>query len=370
MAARPPFFFAAIAVLLLFDWHPSPAAASEPLPIVVTLPLSGAHQALGREVRAAVELALDDAATQPAVTITWVDDACSSDGGLAAARTVTTQVAPPVAVIGHACPSAAQSAVPVYAQAGIVHITAGSLPVREPQLRRFGPRHFQLPGSGAQGTLLANALVEAGSVARVAFVRDKTQFAIAALQPASAALVAAGRGPPLLETFAGGEKDFAGLAQRLKSAGISHVVIATFPSEAVLLVAEIRKLNPAVIILATDQLAEAGFGRSAGAAADGVKVALAPDASAFPKARDVVAKLASNGIPASRAALASYAAIQVVMATAASSPATPAQMAETLAARTFETILGPVSFNENGAANLPSHVFYTWHNGRLMPPVP
>ena len=75
-------------------------------------------------------------------------------------------------------------------------------------------------------------------------MRDKTRFATDALQAVAANLKRAGRPETLFETISGGDKDFALLAQRLKAANITHVALALFPSEAVLLVAQLRAALP------------------------------------------------------------------------------------------------------------------------------
>ena len=352
------------------------AQAAEELRIAVAAPLSGTHAALGHGIKAAVEMAIADLIARDGtqgiqITVEWQDDRCSSDGGLAAAKAITGDTANrPAAVIGHACPSAAHAAAAVYNDAGLLNLTAGALPGRAPSTQRFGARHFRLPGEGSIGGVIGAALANLGPDARIAFVRDRTQNAQATLQQAAATLTARGRASALVETFAGAEKDFSALAQRIKASGITHIALAAYPSEAALLVAEIRKVSPDVTIFATDLLADAGFGRSARTAADGIRVALAPDADAFPLAESVRARLQSKVDAASRAAIASYAAIQVIADAAAARSSTTEDLVATLSSRTFSTILGPVSFSATGAASVPSHVFYTWVDGKLLPPGP
>ena len=223
-------------------------------------------------------------------------------------------------------------------------------------------------GDGSQGSLIGAALASAGPSARIAFVRDRTQFAQTTLQQAAAALTARGPGIVLVETFAGGDKDFSALAGRIKAANITHIALAAFPSEAMLLLGEIRKSNPNVQILATDQLADANFGHAAGSAADGVRVALAPDSRAFPGASALTARMESRGFVANRPALASYAATQI-MAQAISTATTLGEPIEkVLGSQQFATILGRLSFDASGTADVPSHVFYEWRNGQLLPP--
>ena len=360
----------------------APAHATDALRVAFALPLTGPQQLLGREIKAAVELAVADTNQTsgdggPLLDITWYDDRCSSDGGLAVAKAITSVVDAtmrPAIVMGHACPSAAQAAGTLYNAASVPQFTVGSLPARAPSTHRFGPGHFRLPSDGTQGATIGAALAELPEDARIAFVRDRTQFAQSTLQAVAAALGARKRTIILVETFAGAEKDFTALAQRIHAAKITHIALAAFPSEAVLLLAEINKANPGLTIFATDQLADAEFGRSAGASADGVRVALAPDIRAFPGAATVAKRLEVKGLHASRAAIASYAAIeimtQVARGTTSQSGASPppALLPNALASETFKTVLGDVTFTESGAANIQSHIFYTWTNGALLPP--
>ncbi len=343
------------------------AVASDPARIAIALPLSGPHKALGAEIKAAIELTLADLAAvvgTPAITLTWHDDQCSSSGGVAAAKTIA--IAPPAIVIGHACPSAAHAASPLYAAAHIPFLAAGQLPGRGTATPRHGPLQFRMQPDDNQGREIGAHLATTSSAARVAFARDKTLFATTTIAAATAAFVARGRTIALTEIFSGGDKDFSALAQRLKAANVSHLVLAGFPSESALLVTEVRRLMPDLGIYATDTLADPAFARAAGSAAEGVHVALAPAAAAFPNAQPLSARLATGGMAAGRSALASAAALEIMVRALAQWPAS--ELAQTLSQTTFDTLLGPITFDGNGTARVPSHVFYVWRGGALRPP--
>jgi len=350
---------------------------SQSFNVAVALPSGGRWAALGREVRAAAELAVADYLTAtggigPQPTLSWYDDRCSADGGAGVAAEITARTAPerrPMIVIGHACPSAAQVAGVVYAAAGQTFLAAGALPQRIGTVKRLGPRHFRLPGEASPGQLIGETLAALPAEARVAFVRDRTQLAQTTLQAAADVLKARGRPAPLLETFAGAEKDFSALAQRLGTTGITHVALAAFPSEAALLMAELKKAVPGLVVYAGDTLAGDDFGRSASAAADGMRVAMAPDGRAFPLSAPVARRLAEQGVAASRTALATYAALQVVCSALQQAAGKPDfDMAKSLATSNFETIFGTVGFDGGGVARVPSTLFYTWDKGQLHAP--
>jgi branched-chain amino acid transport system substrate-binding protein len=353
------------------------AVAADPIKIAVALPLSGPRASLGAEIRAAIEMTLADAKARtggqlPVFDISWHDDGCSSTGGAAVANALVAIPdlnQRPAIVIGHACPSAAASAAVIYGAAGVPYLAAGTLPGRGPITQRFGVRHFRMDGAGTQGALIGATLAAAPPDARIAFVRDRTLMHQSTLQAAGVVLAGKARTVALVETFPGAEKDFAALAQRVKAANITHIALAAFPSEAALLALELRRAVPDAAIVATDTLADPAFARSAGSAADGIRVATAPDAAAFPRATDLARRLAAGGTAPSRSALASAAALEIVLAAAVSTALSlPEPLSAALANGSFETVLGPVGFDETGAARLPSHVLYTWRGGVLVAP--
>lgn len=385
VAFGPPLFFichravVALTVAVGIGSLGLTSAEAEPVRVAIALPLTGPQHALGRQIKAAVTFALnrpDRTGQGPkapldasSLEVTWHDDKCSSDGGLAAAQAIVAAATSdrPHVVVGHVCPSAAQAAATHYNTAGIPFIAAGMLAARTTPTHRFGPKHFRLYSDITQGAAIGMALSEAGPAARIAFVRDRTAYAQEALSAAAAALAARGRPISTVETFAGADKDFAALGQRLSAAGITHMALAAFPSEAALLVTEVRKRVPEIIVFATDSLADLAFRRAAGSAAEGIKVALVPDSRAYPRAKALSDHLAAAGLETSRAALASYAAVEILQAQ--SSKDAGEGLAEALAGGTFETILGAIRFDKTGAASVPSYLFYTWDKGELRAPL-
>ena len=86
-------------------------------------------------------------------------------------------------------------------------------------------------------------------------------------------------------------------------------------------------------------------------------------------AKSVADKLAAKGVVPSRAALASYASMQVYLeATLATAAAPPITIRQYLQDQLIATILGPIKFDATGAANIAPHVFHTWQAGKLLPP--
>lgn len=307
------------------------------------------------------------------VRVETYDDPCERAGSAAVAKRVAESAA--VVVAGHACAGSAAVAMPIYAAAGKTLIVAGAgnggvaLPVA-----------LYLPATGeTQGQFLGKALSRLvnGADVRIALVSDRTRWALTNVREATAALTAAGKTPVKVETFAGGDKDFAVLAARLAGLGVTHVVVAAFGSEAGLFVADLVKAVPGVTVIGTETLAGPEFARAAGAAASRVLVALKPDASAAKarseRGRALVEAFERDGIKPTRTALATAAAIEAVAAAAERAvlrgePVTAASLAVALRdAVPAETLLGPVAFGADGHASAGPWRLHRWNGGRLIP---
>lgn len=102
-------------------------AAGDPIRIASLLVLSGPNESLGVDSRDGVEIAIDDIGEIAGHTVELVseDSQCSPEGGQTAATKVAAD--PTIAgVIGTSCSSAAEAAIPVITEAGLVMISASN----------------------------------------------------------------------------------------------------------------------------------------------------------------------------------------------------------------------------------------------------
>lgn len=101
--------------------------AGDPIQIRGMFVLSGPNESLGVDSRNGVEIALDDygVVLGHAVEFTAEDETCSADGGQAAASKIAAD-ASVVGVIGTSCSSAAEAAIPILTEAGMVLISSSN----------------------------------------------------------------------------------------------------------------------------------------------------------------------------------------------------------------------------------------------------
>lgn len=102
-------------------------AAGDPVNMAGMFVLSGPNESLGVDSRNGVEIAIDDYGDVMghAVAFTAEDETCSAEGGQAAASKIAAD-STVVGVIGTSCSSAAEAAIPILTEAGMVLISSSN----------------------------------------------------------------------------------------------------------------------------------------------------------------------------------------------------------------------------------------------------
>lgn len=345
------------------------SAAADVL-VGVAVPSQCARADTGCEIRRAADLAAAHINAAGGilgqrVAVVATDDGCSGTQAEAAARTLAAQEV--ALVIGHPCPGAAIAAAHVYAQAGIPFIASAT---RHPDLTdaRAGPTVFRLAGrDDKQGATAGAYLAQTFKEQPIAVVYDGSRYAKALVKDALAVLKANGTSDVLTATVKGGQKDYAALVAKLKKAQTEALFFAGFPMEGALLLRQMRASGLNTDFLGADVLATASFADTAGPGAEGA-VALLPHDGDSTRADDTaLARLKSEG-PTSGALLSAYAAIEAWHAAvrqAGSSDGAP--VSESLQNGRFDTVLGPLSFDEKGDASVRSYDVVVWKDDAWRP---
>jgi branched-chain amino acid transport system substrate-binding protein len=345
----------------------APAAAT--VLIGAAGPAEGPNGATGAQITRGAKLAADRINSEGGVQgepveVVEADDGCAEREAEAAARAL---VARGVAlVVGHPCARAAIAAAKVYAEAGIVFIAPAT---RHPALTapRAGPMVFRLAGrDDGQGATAGAYLARAFASKPVAVVRDGSLYAKKLAEDAVAALKAAGRGDVLTATIEGGRKDYTGLVAKLAAARTQAIFFTGFPIEGALLLRQIRAAELGTVFLGGDALATPQFVEMAGAEAAGAG-ALLPHDAARALTDEVLGETFKSRKPTETLVLA-YAAVEAWRAAVAQAQSLSATAAgAALQQGAFETVLGPVSFDEQGDADAPSYDIVWWNDGAWRP---
>jgi branched-chain amino acid transport system substrate-binding protein len=165
----------------------------------------------------------------------------------------------------------------------------------------------------------------------------------------------------LNESYNQGDKDFTALVSKLKLNGIDIVYDGGYHQEAGLIVRQMHDQGLKTILMAGDALADREFASIAGPAAEGVLFTFGPDPRKRATAAPIVEKFKAKGIDPEGYTLYTYAAYQIWAQAAAKAGSVDGQkVAATMHADTWDTVLGPLSFDKKGDITAIGWAVFRW----------
>jgi len=331
----------------------------------VAVPARGTDAALGADIVRAARLAAerfnaDGGVLGERIAILEADDGCARKQGEDAARTLVDRHV--AVVIGHPCGSAAVAAARIYAQARIPFIAAAT---RHPALTepRAGATVFRLAGrDGHQGTIAGAYLGREFAGKPLAIVYGGSVYARDLAAEAAAALKAAGHAEVLSATIAGAQKEYGPLIAKMAAAKTEAVYFAGYPIEAGLLLRQMRGAGLKATLLGSDAIASEQFAQAAGEEAEGAATLLPYDPTRT--LRPETLRSAFPRLEPTGAFILAYAAMEAWRAAVQQTQSTAGDaVARALQASGFNTVLGRLTFDQKGNAEVPSYDFVWWTDG-------
>lgn len=336
--------------------------------IGVALPRTGSVASIGDQVANGVNAAAKDINEKGGVNgqklvLEIQDDACDPKQAVSVAnRFVQNGVK---LVVGHVCSGASIVASEVYAENGIVMVSPASNSARLTDRGLAGI--FRVCGrDDQQGQLSAKLIAERFPGRKVAILHDNTPFSRGLADATKANLNKAGITEVLFNSVTPGERDYAAVITRLKSAGVEVVYYGGYHQEMGLLVRQAAEQGYKAQWLGTSGIASKEFAAIAGPAGDGVLMTFNPDPRKREEASAVVGAFRAQGIDPEGFTLYGYAAVQVLAQAAVKAKSTDAKAVEkTLKSERFNTVLGDVGFDPKGDITAPGYVVYVWKGGNF-----
>ncbi|RFC63186.1 ABC transporter substrate-binding protein [Fulvimarina endophytica] len=329
----------------------SPEALSQERGAVVGVaaPLSGPRSSLGEQLEAGARLAAD--ASQ--VSVVEADTQCSAEGGVEAAETLVE--AGSTVVLGFLCTDALLAALPPLTEAGIPVIDIGVRTNRVTDDReKTGHLVWRLaPRSDAEAAALADwiasnwegepfGLIEDGSIANRGLVDTVRRL-----------LADRGLEPSATDNYRPAEEKQFGLARRLARTGVTRFLIAGDRPDIAVIARDAAELGLDLQIVGGESLLDETAPDQSLAA--GV-TALAPPYAHRLEAADGSPERTLPGY-----SVLAYAAMQIAAQAIGAAGETGQPLKEALDAGSFETILGPVSFDAKGDASAVAYQALRWN---------
>jgi branched-chain amino acid transport system substrate-binding protein len=330
-------------------------------------PVTGAYANIGKQMSDGVTMAVADINAKGGVLgkkldLRIADDACDPKQAVSVANQLASDGA--VFVAGHFCSSSSIPASKVYTEEGVLMISPAST---NPKFTDEGSWNtFRSIGrDDQQGKVAGHLLASRFKDVKVAILHDNTTYGKGIADQTKKQMNAEGKAEDLYQAYVPGERDYAALVSRLKQAGIGAVYIGGYHAETGLILRQAKEQGLKATFIGPDSLVTKELWQIAGDAAEGVMMTFPSDPRSRPSAAAVVAQFKAKGIDPEGFTLYTYAAVQEFAEAAAKAGTTDPKKvaAELKSGGPWQTVLGPISFDEKGDVTDADYVFYVWHDG-------
>jgi branched-chain amino acid transport system substrate-binding protein len=334
-------------------------ASAQALLVGIAAPLSGPSAILGKQIETGATLA----AQANGVDFKTVDDACTADGGAAAAREFAA--AKVNMVVGFLCTDAIEAALPILKDANIPVITVGvrteSLTDRRAKtgwpVYRLGPR------GDDERNAVAATLTRLWQNELFAIIDDGTIYGRELAETFRAAAEQAKLKPVFVDTFRPQLDNQIGLIGRLKKAGATHVFAGGDGDDIAIMGRDAAQLNAGIVFAGGENLRTPPGGVPY---AVGTLLIAPPEwvGVANPK---VLQAFADQKIVPDGYILPAYAAVELAKGASSLSETSARPLAEALTGHDFTTAIGPVRFDGKGDLSQSPYRVFRFDGTRFAP---
>jgi branched-chain amino acid transport system substrate-binding protein len=329
-------------------------------------PITGQYAIFGDQMKRGAEMAIKDLNEAGGVlgeqlVLEVGDDACDPKQAVAVANQMVN--AGVIFVAGHFCSGSSIPASAVYNEEGILQISPAST---NPQLTEQGLENvFRVCGrDDAQGIFAADYVVDNNVGSKIAVLHDKTPYGKGLADEFKKQLNARGVEETMYEAITAGDRDFTALITKMKEAGVDLIYLGGYHTEAGLIARQAKEQGIDATMMSGDALVTDEYWAITGDTGQGTLMTFSPDPRKNEAAAPVVEKFKAAGYDPEGYTLYTYAAVQVWAQAVEKAGSTDLDaVIEALNGNQFETVLGPISFDDKGDVEGASYVMYEWENG-------
>ena len=327
--------------------------------IAIVGPITGPDAVLGEQMQRGAEMAVKHINQAGGVlgeplVLQVGDDTCEVEDAVAIADQILKSGA--VFVVGHLCSSTSIAASKIYHKGRVLQISPGST---NPELTDQGLENvFRVCGrDDKQGPTAADYVIEGKLGSKVAVIHDKTTYGQGLADEFKKHLNKKGVSEVLYEGIEKGDKDFGSLVKKMKSSGVDLMYFGGAHLEAGLITRQSRKLGLEAKLLSGDGLSTREFWDVTGEAGEGSLFTFEADPRKFAAAKDAVRAFRETGYEPEGYTLFTYAAVQVFAQAAARAGSVKLEALvqamkgvqfNTMKSHSFETVMGPLTFDRKG----------------------
>jgi branched-chain amino acid transport system substrate-binding protein len=324
-------------------------------------PITGPNAATGAQMKNGVEQAAADLKTilGKNITVEYGDDVSDPKQGVSVANNFAADGVK--FVIGHYNSGVTIPASEVYQENGILEITPASTNPTVTERNMWNI--FRTCGrDDQQGQVAGKYILAHFKGKKIAFVNDKTTYGKGLADETLKTIRAGGMKEVLNEGINTGEKDYSALISKIKQSGADLVYFGGLYTEGGLIVRQMRDQGVKAPLMGGDGITSDEFATVGGPGVVGTLMTYGPDPRNRPEAKAVVEEFRKKGFEPEAYTLYSYAGVQIIkQAAEAAKSLDPKKVAEKMhSGMTFNTVLGPYSYDKKGDITKLDYVMYVW----------
>src|SRR5437868_7121545 len=318
----------------------------------MTGPVTGPNAAFGAQLKNGTDQAVADINAAGGImgqkiTVSYGDDVSDPKQGVSVANKFAGDGIK--FVVGHFNSGVTMPASEVYQESGILEITPSAT---NPKITERGMWNiFRTCGRDDQQGAVASAwILKNMKGKKIAIVHDKTTYGQGLADETKKGLNKGGTKEVLYEGVNLGEKDYSALGSKIKAAGADLVYWGGLHTEGGLIVRQMRDQGVKAPLMGGDGITSDEFSAIGGPGVEGTLMTFGPDPRKNPAAAEVVKAFAAKNINPEAYTLYSYAALQVIAASAADAKSLdPKKVAEaTKSGKAFKTVIGDLAYDKKG----------------------
>src|SRR4051794_22975197 len=349
----------------------APALADE-ITFSVVGPMTGQLATIGDQFKHGAQAAVDAINAKGGVMGRQIkldveDDVCDPKQAVSVANRIVGNGVK--FVDGHACSGSSIPASAVYAESAVMMMSPAS---SNPQLTddaaaKGWPTIMRLyTRDDAQGAFIGPWIAQKFKGKNVVILHDKSAYGQGVADAVKATMNAGGLNEILYEGINSGEKDYSALVSKLKELKADVVYFGGYHPEGGLILRQAAELGFKFQLIMPDSIASPEFWQIAGPAGEGTMFVFPSDPQSKPEAKEAVETIKKGGFVPEGFTLFSYAVIQAFAAGIERAGSDdPAKVAEALKnGQPFDTVIGPITFDEKGDIKNATYDINIWHDGK------
>ncbi|OCJ04225.1 amino acid ABC transporter [Rhizobium sp. AC44/96] len=329
--------------------------------IGVVAPQEGNFALLGAQIFAGASAK----AQQDGNTIVKIGESCEENSGAAVADAL---IAAKVQVaIGFLCSETLEGALPKLKDANIpaIAVSVRSRILMEDALKNSWPLFRMAPPDGAEAAKIIEVILRDWSSAPIALIEDGTIHGRELTEAVRNALEEKGLKPVFTDTYRPGQDQQIALVRRLKKAGVTKVFVGGDRSDVSIIARDAKAEKIQLDLLGGDAMRAADQPL---ALADGVFAVALPEYATRPGAEATVGALRTDGVEPEGYVLPAYAAVEIATKAVQDAAADERPVAQHLGGVSFDTVVGPITFNAGHELADNPYQLLQWRSGAFVQP--